>query len=241
MRKIVFLFIWMLGTISLYGSNEDQEVRALELWIPGSSVSMGTIKKYGESRCFVSEPIPDAVFARMKGHSYKANCTVPRSQLRYLKVLHYDGHGHILLGEMVCNRVIAQELIEIFHTLFQHRYPIERMRLIDDYHADDEASTQDNNSTCFNFRKKTLAAAGLSKHAQGMAVDINTLYNPYCKVLRSGKLKVSPESGRPYVNRNAQFPYKITKSDLCYRLFVQHGFKWGGSWKSCKDYQHFEK
>ena len=101
MRKIVFLFIWMLGTISLYGSNEDQEVRALELWIPGSSVSMGTIKKYGESRCFVSEPIPDAVFARMKGHSYKANCTVPRSQLRYLKVLHYDHDGEIRVGELV--------------------------------------------------------------------------------------------------------------------------------------------
>ncbi|MBQ9285740.1 MAG: M15 family metallopeptidase, partial [Bacteroidaceae bacterium] len=26
-----------------------------------------------------------------------------------------------------------------------------------------------------------------------------------------------------------------------YRLFIQHGFRWGGAWRSVKDYQHFEK
>jgi hypothetical protein len=40
---------------------------------------------------------------------------------------------------------------------------------------------------------------------------------------------------------NAQNPYKITKGDLCYKLFIKHGFSWGGEWKSKKDYQHFEK
>ena len=28
---------------------------------------------------------------------------------------------------------------------------------------------------------------------------------------------------------------------MCYTVFKQHGFEWGGDWKYSKDYQHFEK
>ena len=34
---------------------------------------------------------------------------------------------------------------------------------------------------------------------------------------------------------------KIKKGDLCYQLFIEHGFSWGGNWRTTKDYQHFEK
>jgi len=33
----------------------------------------------------------------------------------------------------------------------------------------------------------------------------------------------------------------IDRDDLCNRLFIEHGFRWGGDWRSSKDYQHFEK
>ena len=39
---------------------------------------------------------------------------------------------------------------------------------------------------------------------------------------------------------HADTPGKIDENDLAYRLFIQHGFQWGGSWKTMKDYQHFE-
>ena len=32
----------------------------------------------------------------------------------------------------------------------------------------------------------------------------------------------------------------IDEQDLCYQLFTEAGFEWGGSWTSRKDYQHFE-
>ncbi|MDR0948026.1 MAG: M15 family metallopeptidase, partial [Lachnospiraceae bacterium] len=35
------------------------------------------------------------------------------------------------------------------------------------------------------------------------------------------------------------FAYKIDETDLCYRLFTEKGFLWGGNWNSLKDYQHF--
>ena len=45
---------------------------------------------------FTISPIPDDIFAKMQGKSFKDNCTVPREDLRYLKVLHvgFDGKTH---------------------------------------------------------------------------------------------------------------------------------------------------
>lgn len=189
---------------------------------------------------FSLSEIPDSVFVRMQGKSFPDGCRMQRSDLRYLKLLHYDMNGRVCQGEMVCNKAIAQDLIEIFAELFRQKYPIERIRLMDDYDAVDEQAMRDNNTSCFCYR----AISGtnvLSKHAQGMAVDLNTLYNPYLKRAKDGTLHIEPSTGKPYVNRNRSFPYKIDENDLAYKLFKQHGFQWGGHWKSVKDYQHFEK
>jgi len=51
---------------------------------------------------------------------------------------------------------------------------------------------------------------------------------------------VEPITGEPYLDREADFPCKIDHDDLCYRLFIEHGFEWGGDWEDRKDYQHFE-
>ena len=72
-----------------------------------------------------------------------------------------------------------------------------------------------------------------------MAVDINTLYNPYVKETKDGRI-LEPATAGEYVDRTKSFPYKIEKGDLCYRLFIERGFEWGGEWKSLKDYQHYE-
>ena len=114
------------------------------------------------------------------------------------------------------------------------------MRLIDHYGCDDEASMLDNNTSCFNQRPIT-AGGRISKHSYGLAIDINPKYNPYYKVKTNGMAVVKPETSTDYLNRSADFPYKLAKGDLCYRLFKQHGFQWGGDWLSGKDYQHFEK
>jgi len=189
---------------------------------------------------FAIDTISDALFQRMWGKSYKTDCTIPRSDLRYLRVLHHDGHGQVKHGEIVCHKSIANDLLDIFRQLYQAKYPIERIRLIDDYDADDERSMQDNNSSCFNFRRMA-GSKKLSLHAQGRAIDINTRYNPFVRTNRQGKRLVSPANGRPYADRTKQFPYKIVRGDLLHQLFLKHGFRWGGAWRYSKDYQHFEK
>ena len=184
---------------------------------------------------FSISEVPDSVFASMRGKSYKENCTVDIRELRYLKVLHKDKDGNTHAGELVVNKAIADDVLEIFKELYNRSYPIERVSLIDNYGADDELSMEENNSSSFNFRLIS-GTTKVSKHGSGMAVDINPLYNPYVKGDR-----FEPENAAPYLDRNQPFPYKITAGDDCVRLFKAHGFTWGGDWKSCKDYQHFER
>lgn len=184
--------------------------------------------------------ISDATFMRMQGRSYPKDCKVARSELRYLILPHYDGHGHVLIGEMVCNRAIADDLIAVFRQLYRQKYPIERMVLIDEYDGDDEASMADNNTSCFNYRV-IAGSKKMSRHAYGMAIDISPLYNPYVRTT-GGRTIVLPAVGTPYVDRSrTDIPFKITRDDPACKLLRARGFKWGGSWGNRKDYQHFQK
>lgn len=214
-------------------------VQAQVRFRPGDIVPEPYLKVFGGERFFKVLPINDDIRALMKDCSMKKT-DVAVEDLRYLLVLHRDDEGNAIVGEMVCASSIADDLMEIFKALYQAKYPIEKMRLIDYYDSDDEASMRDNNSSCFNQRDIT-AGGRRSKHSFGLAVDINPRYNPYYKARASGKVIVKPEESVEFLDRNASFPYKIKKGDLCYRLFKAHGFRWGGEWASSKDYQHFER
>ena len=188
---------------------------------------------------FKISKISDEIFKRIEGKTFKTDCTLPRDDLRYLNLLHKDLNGNILKGEMICNKYIAKDLITIFKKLYESNYPIEKIRLMDEYDADDERGMRDNNSSCFNFRLISHTKK-ISKHGLGLAVDINTLYNPYHKIV-DGKEIIEPSTGKPYLDRKKDFPYKIDENDLCYKLFTESGFIWGGNcWDDRKDYQHFE-
>ena len=187
---------------------------------------------------FRIEPISDVVFNRIYGKSFREDCTLPREDLRYLHVLHVDPEGVEHEGEMIVNYHIAKDVLEILRQLYEAEYPIERIRLVDEYDADDELSMEDNNSSSFNFRFISHTTK-ISKHGLGLAVDINPLYNPYTKIV-DGVCTVEPITGEPYLDRDADFPCKIDHEDLCFRLFTGHGFEWGGDWEDLKDYQHFE-
>ena len=110
---------------------------------------------------------------------------------------------------------------------------------MDENDEDDEASMSDNNSSAFNFRTISHTTT-ISKHGLGMAIDINPLYNPYVKTV-NGTLSTEPANAVAYVDRSEDHPYRIDHDDLCYKLFSEYGFTWGGDWVHSKDYQHFEK
>ena len=194
---------------------------------------------------FYYEPLSENLQRYITGVSYPAVnqedvLAITYDELRYVHVLHYTFDGAAVEGELICNAAIADDFLDIFYELYRNEYQIEKIRLIDEYNGDDTTSMEDNNTSCFNYRV-VEGSASLSKHAYGLAIDVNPFYNPYITYNGDGTEKVSPAAALPYADRNASFPYKIDENDLCYKLFVQHGFTWGGNWNSSKDYQHFQK
>lgn len=184
---------------------------------------------------FSISEIDDEVFARISGVTLPDSAKIGRRDLRYLLVRHigFDGGEHT--GELICHRRLAEELLTIFRELYEERYPIEKIRLADEYGGDDDRIMSDNNSSCFNYRFIANTET-LSMHGKGRAVDINPLYNPY---IQNGV--VMPANAAPYADRTADFPHKITHDDVCFKIFAAHGWKWGGDWASSQDYQHFYK
>ena len=177
---------------------------------------------------FAVEEISDELLLRMqRGGSYPQGCPVKRSELRHLTLRHWDNTGVERTGELVCNVAIAKDLLDIFVELYDAHYPIHSVRLIDDFGANDEASMDANNTSAFCYR--TVAGTKtLSRHAKGMAIDINPKDNPMVKPLRKG-------GHIPRVH------HTITEHDVCYKAFRKRGFEWGGHWRSVKDYQHFQR
>lgn len=196
-----------------------------------------------KAEAFYYEPLSEEIKERITGISYPSedngDLGISYDDLRYVHILHYNFDGMSTEGELICNKYIADDLLDIFYELHRNEYQLERVRLIDEYDGDDTASMEDNNTSCFNYRVVD-GTANLSKHALGLALDINPFYNPYV-TYPNGNIRISPKGSEPYADRNADFPYKIDENDLCYKLFTEHGFTWGGNWNSLKDYQHFQK
>ena len=216
------------------------DTRPLTEWQAGRTVSQEAVEAFGGiDKCFAAEPIPDGVWQRMQGKTYKENPYIGRDDLRHIRALHWDYDNQMHVGEMIVNKQIADRVATILRQLFDAKYPIQRMLLPDVYDADDETQMRDNNSSSFCYR----AIAGttkLSKHARGLAIDINTLYNPYYKDRDDGTRYIQPATAEQYCDRTWDFPYKIDHDAFCFRLFTEAGFEWGGDWTSCKDFQHFE-
>ena len=236
-RKIKGLFIAVSILLAMACTEEQITEVSFD---PGDVVPEEVLDTMNIDRYFTISEIPDTIFSFMQGRSYKEDCTIPRSDLRYLIIMHRNMDGQAVVGELVVHKDISADILEIMRELYELSYPIEQVRLVDYYEGDDELSMAANNSSAFNWRPLTGSQTKISRHAMGMAIDINPLYNPYYKFHR-GVETIKPEEGEPYVDRMWEFPYMIDKDDICYDLFMERGFKWGGDWRSLKDYQHFEK
>ena len=188
-----------------------------------------------ELSIFKSDDIDDELYAFMLGKSYKENDYIQIEDLKVLTVTYYGFDDESHLGQLVVNKAVASEVLSIFEALYTEKYPIDKINLVDYYDADDDLSMADNNTSGFNFRVVS-GSTNLSNHSFGLAIDINPLQNPY--VTSKG---VFPPEGRDFVDRNQKEKGMILEGDLCYTLFKENGWAWGGDYKSVKDYQHFEK
>lgn len=225
--------------VSNMQETSDFSIAEIQMMEAGSIVDVSSVEAQMLDSLFYSEVPKEEIVQRIAGVSYQENDNISMEELRYLRVLHmgFDGQTHI--GELLVHESIAEDILEIMAALYENQYPMEKMLLVDEYGADDEVSMQDNNTSAFNYRE-IAGTSRLSQHSLGLAIDINPKFNPYVKE-KDGELTIRPTNAADYADRTQEFDYKIDENDLCYQLFTAHGFTWGGSWNSVKDYQHFEK
>ncbi len=122
----------------------------------------------------------DPVTSADLGVSWREGCPVSPGDLRMVRVTHVDFAGETQTGELVVHQDSAADLLVVFQRLYEHRYPIQSIRTIDEFDGSDDASMDANNSSGFNCRKAALSTSW-SQHAYGRAIDINPLVNPYVK------------------------------------------------------------
>ena len=172
----------------------------------------------------------------MRGNSIPSKFdSININNLAYLKITYwgFDNKSHV--GEMIVNKNLSEEVLDIFKEVYEEKYPIEKIKLIDEYNANDEDSMSDNNTSAFCYRV-VANTNKLSQHSYGNCIDINPLYNPYIV----GNY-ISPTKGTKYTNRKLNEKGMIKKGDALYNAFIKRGWSWGGEWNGKKDYQHFEK
>ena len=174
-------------------------------------------------------PIPSSLHLS----SWHRGCPVPLRDLRLITLSYWGFDGTTHEGELVAHRDAADDLVRVFHRLYDVRYPIRRMRRIDFYGASDDRSLVADNTSAFNCRT-VAGTTHWSEHAYGRAIDINPVENPY--IVGS---HVSPPAGRAFVDRRRSARGMIHDGDAVVRAFASVGWGWGGHWRSPVDYQHF--
>ncbi len=196
------------------------------------------------ANCLSAENMRYSLSAKMREHmsgvSYHPGCPVEFDDLRVVDVtyLGFDKHAH--RGQIVVHRLVADDVANIFDALYTLGYPIKSIIPIDAFQGSDWKSIEADNTSAFNCRKAT-GEKGWSKHAYGLAIDINPIENPY--VFTNGKS--SHKKSIPFLDRSDDSLPKheavITKKSKIYDIFKKYGWKWGGEWSGAKDYQHFYK
>lgn len=189
--------------------------------------------------------IIDSKMSVSEALSQNPSSAAPPEIIEHLRVLtvQYIGFDDLLhQGQIVMHEALADDVQQFFKLAIAYGFPIQRVIPISSpaYEWNDERSCMDNNSSGFNYR--LIAGTNeLSKHARGLAFDINPLQNVYIRYDGNGK-----EIDR--LPANAQYepdtPGTLTTTHFLVRVMRQRGWIWGGDWTPDSgrvDYQHFEK
>jgi len=168
--------------------------------------------------------------------SWRRGCPVSPRQLRAIRLSYvgFDGAAHT--GEIIVNASVVKKVIKVFSVLYRSRFPIRRMEPVDAFHGSDPRSMAADNTSGFNCRRAVAPGPPQwSMHAYGLAIDVNTVENPY---IEAG-IGVRPRAGAAFVNRSEIRPGMAYPGGTLVSAFRSIGWGWGGYWQGSPDYQHF--
>jgi hypothetical protein len=205
---------------------------------PEVSASPAQVRFAGRIR-----PLPLSLQREMRGTTWRPECPVPLEDLRLLRFNHWGFDGEIKRGPMVVHRDVAEDVLWAFRQLFEAGFPIKRVGLAREYvpeRFEPEYSSRRSVTAGFNCRPVLTPrgpGSSFSRHAYGLAIDINPLQNPY--VTADGFVR--NREARRYVDRSRRLQGMIHDGDVVVRAFAEIGWTWGGRWSGDKDYMHFAR
>jgi hypothetical protein len=180
-------------------------------------------------------PVVTAVTEQAVARSWRPGCPVHPDDLRAVEVDYVDFTGGHRRGTLVVHETVADDIAAVFGRLYAARYPIEVIEPVDVHAGDDNASMAANNTSAFNCRAVT-GGTRWSDHAYGMALDINPIQNPY-----QAGTTILPPAGVDHLDRAAYHPAMIRPGDVVQTAFADIGWRWGGDYRTIRDYHHFER
>ena len=130
-------------------------------------------------------------------------------------------------------RRCGRPVIGVFQKLYDARFPIRRMVLVDAYGGSDDASVVADNTSAFNCRAVTGGTLVGARVRQGdrhrpAREPVRVPRRPRVWTPRRRPTSIAPPTGR-----------LIRAGDVVTGAFGAIGWGWGGNFKSFKDYQHF--
>jgi len=179
-----------------------------------------------------SIPISDSAMTFAEAVS---GCPAPETILAALRLIDvsyrgFDGKLHE--GQLLIHYSVEQDIREIFTLIRETRFPLNSVIPIVRHNWSDEASMAANNSSAFNYRF-VAGTQRLSRHASGLAVDLNPLQNPV--IYKSGATLPPGAVYQPETDG------ALSESSPVAQAFQQRGWRWGGHFQHVRDYHHFEK
>ncbi|WP_338146110.1 M15 family metallopeptidase, partial [Streptomyces scabichelini] len=180
--------------------------------------------------------VPDTQWQKMKDAGMvREGCPVTSpDQLRRMEINHHGFDGEIHRGVLVVNADTADSFVRIFTALFDAEFPIRQMKPLEEYGGDNTASLAADNTAAFNCRRTNQinAPASESPHANGRAVDINPVENPWmdlrCKCWKPGTANSARTEGKG----------KILEGGPVWQTFIDEGWIWQNI--DVPDYMHFD-
>ncbi|GAB3029831.1 hypothetical protein GCM10011376_13880 [Nocardioides flavus (ex Wang et al. 2016)] len=164
----------------------------------------------------------------------RRGCPLTRRDLRRVEVNHHRFDGTVGRGTLVVHRDVARSVADIFTRLYEAEFPIRKMRPVESYGGDANASLADDNTSAYNCRRadQINAPAMKSPHANGRAIDINPRENPW-RDLRCNCWFPTAETAPREPGQGV-----ILKGGLVWRLFTRRGWVWQNI--DVPDYMHFD-
>jgi D-alanyl-D-alanine carboxypeptidase len=179
-------------------------------------------------------PLPTWARQLMRGSSWHAGCPVGLDALRLVRLRYWGFDREAHMGNLVVHRTVARDVTRTFGRLYDARFPIRKMKLVDRFGAADKRSMKADNTSAFNCRYRNGVCCTWSMHAYGKAIDIDPVENP--EVWSGG---VSPPNGAAFVDRSNRRRGMIFHGDAVWKAYHAVGWGWGGDWTWPIDYQHF--